>query len=679
MSHQQPPQTDHAAFRHRTATQVRSVGPARVVRASPRAHGGKFARRAGCLFFLSVFLGTAAAARDTETLFDPDAYLTHVKYLADDRLEGRQPGTEGIELAAEYIARQFAAAGLKPAGENGTWFQSFEIRRGKKIVESAARLDVEGLDQSWQVRRDWVPLPFSAPEDVEGPLAFAGYGIEADLHDYNDYAGFDAAGKILLIFRFEPQSDDPNADFGGREPSVYAEFRTKAVTAARHGARALLIVNPRREGLDDALFEFSEELSTQTHDLPMVHVSRALAQALLQRAKFGNLDELQQKLDQERKPLSADLGIHVRLRPGIEPNRFSTRNVLGLLPGRDGDDGIVVLGAHYDHLGRVPNWRSRDKTPVIHNGADDNASGVAGIIEMVRVLGREGGLRRGVLFIAFSGEELGLLGSKHFVEHPTVSLERIRAVVIFDMIGRLSQDKFVIFGIPSGLEFDELVRRAAEQFDIRYRAASGFTGASDHASFYRSNIPYLFPMTGVHRQYHMPEDDWELIDADGAVKILGMFHAIVRELANMDSGPTFQEQPVEVEPEYQQVKPGVEHEREAQEADKAATRPATRGEAATPAMPRVRLGITPDIAGDEQGGVVAEVVADGGAAKAAGMQDGDRIVQIGDRKIRDIYAYMDALKGFKPGDSVEIKVLRKGQELTLKVTFQETSKRRSNE
>jgi aminopeptidase YwaD len=681
MHRKQPRMLGQVSVLHQRRTPFRNDVPPAGTRCALPWKPSQRARIAGLVFILAAALRTAgAAAPDSEALFDADAYLAHVKYLADDRLEGRQPGTPGIELAAEYIARQFETAGLKPAGEDNTWFQTFEIRRGKKIVESAARLDFEGLGQSWQVRRDWVPLPFSAPEEVEGPLAFAGYGIEAELHEYNDYAGFDADGKILLIFRFEPRSDDPNADFGGREPSVYAEFRTKAVTAARHGARALLIVNPRREGLDDALFEFSEDLSAQTHDLPMVHVSRALAQRLLEHAKLGSLDDLQQKLDAERKPLSADLGLRVRLRPGIEPNRFPTRNVLGLLPGRGADDGIVVVGAHYDHLGRVPNWRSRDKTPVIHNGADDNASGVAGVIEMARVLAREGGVRRSVLFIAFSGEELGLLGSKHFVEHPTVSLERIRAVVIFDMIGRLSQDKFVIFGIPSALEFEELVRRAAEQAELRYRAASGFTGASDHASFYRSNIPYLFPMTGVHRQYHMPEDDWELIDAPGAVRILRMFHAIVRELAAMDSGPTFREQPAEVEPEYQQVKPGVEHEREAQEADKQVTRASARsGEAAVPAMPRVRLGITPDIAGDDQGGVIAEVVADGGAAKAAGMQDGDRIVQIGDRKIRDIYGYMDALKGFKPGDSVEIKVLRKGEELTLKVTFQETPKRRGSE
>ena len=613
--------------------------------------------------------------RPSAALFDPDAYLAHIKYLADDKLEGRAPGTPGIELAAEYIAKQFQAAGLKPAGDDGTWFQSFEVRRGKKVVDAEAALEIDGLDRKWAVHKDWTPLSSSATEEVEGPLAFAGYGIEADLHEYNDYAGFDATNKLLLIFRFEPQSDDPNADFGGREPSIYSEFRKKAVTAAQHGAKALLIVNPRREGLEDKLSDFDEELSHQTFDLPMVHVSRPLAQALLDKAGLGPLDGVQEKLEHERKPLSTDLKLHAKIRPGIQANKIPTRNVIGLLKGDGHTDETIVVGAHYDHLGKVPNWRGRDKTPVIHNGADDNASGTAGVIESARVLAREGGLRRNVLFIAFSGEELGLLGSKHFVEHPTIPLADIRAVVNFDMIGRLSLDKFVIFGIPSATEFDALVRRAAEQADLKFRAAQGMTGASDHASFYYSNIPYLFPMTGVHQQYHTPEDDWELIDAPGATKVLTAFHQIVRELADMKDGPTFQTQTGEAAPEDQQIKPGVEHEKEAQEAEEKARAGRRSGrETSQPAMPSVRLGIRPVVAGVDPPCVVADVGMDGGAAKAAGMQDGDRIVQIGERKIKDIYGYMDALKGFKPGDSVDVKVLRKGEERTLKVTFKEGRK-----
>ncbi len=633
-----------------------------------------FRRPLGRLWIVLAVVLVARAQPTTRSsaaaLFDPDAYLAHIKYLADDKLEGRQPGTPGIELAAEYIAKQFQAAGLKPAGDDGTWFQSFEVRQGKKLADADALFEIDGLDQKWSVRKDWVPLSSSAPEEIEGPLAFAGFGIEADLHEYNDYAGFDATNKLLLIFRFEPRSDDPNADFGGKEPSIYSEFRKKAVTAAQHGAKALLIVNPRREGLEDKLSDFDEELSHQTYDLPMAHVSRALAQALLDKAGLGPLDGVQEKLEHERKSLSADLKLHAKLNPGIQPHKVATRNVIGLLKGDGSTDEAIVVGAHYDHLGKVPNWRTRDKTPLVHHGADDNASGTAGVIEMARVLGREGGLRRNVLFIAFSGEELGLLGSRHFVEHPTIRLDSVRAMINFDMIGRLSQDKFVIFGIPSATEFDELVRRAAEQAELKYRAAQGMTGASDHASLYHSNIPYLFPMTGVHQQYHTPEDTWELIDAPGAAKLLTVFHQVVRALADMKAGPTFQSQTVEVAPEDEQIKPGIEHEKEAQEAEeKARAERRLRRETSQPAMPNVRLGITPDVAGDDQPGVVADVVMDGGAAKAAGMQDGDRIVQIGERKIKDIYAYMDALKGFRPGDSVDVKVLRKGAELTLKVTF----------
>ena len=485
---------------------------------------------------------TKPAARSP---FSADVYLAHIKYLASDDLTGRQPGTEGCELAAEYVARHFADAGLKPGGDDGTYFQQFEVTRGKKLVDDEASLKVEDVEQRWRVRKDWIPLPFTSTEDVEGPLAFAGYGIKAPIHDYDDYADFDATGKVLLMFRYEPQSDDPEAAFGGKTPSRYAMFLKKVQTASKQGAKAVLIVNPpKREGLDDTLYPWDEEASEQTYDLPIVHVSRTLAEALVKKGGLGSLADLQGKLDRERKPLSADLHLTLKLKTGVKPNKFPTRNVLGLLKGDGSTDDTIVVGAHYDHLGKVPPRSDQhDNTPQIHNGADDNASGTAGVLELARVLAGEPRLHRNTLFIAFSAEEMGLLGSAQFVEHPTLALKDVRAMVNFDMIGRLSADKFTIYGLPSGKEFEKLVDRAAEQAGIKYRApagGSGMFGASDHASFYDHDIPVLFPFTGVHKQYHSPEDDWELIDAEGAAKILTMFHSVVRDLANLESGPTFE-------------------------------------------------------------------------------------------------------------------------------------------
>lgn len=605
--------------------------------------------------------------------FSADDYLAHIKYLASDELAGRQPGTEGIEQAADYIAARFAEYGLKPAGVDGTWFQPFTVTRGKKIVAEDAVLAVEGMDRTWRVERDWIPLPFTSMEDVRGPLAFAGYGISAAEHAYDDYAGFDADGKVLLILRYEPRADAVEAEFGGETPSAYALFATKARVAYQEGAKALLIVNPpMREGLEeDELYPFDEQLSQQTLEVPLVHVSREVAEALLKRAGMPGLRALQEKLETERKSLSQDMDLQVRLKTGVRPNRFTTRNVMGLLPGTGETDETIVVGAHYDHLGKVPNFRSPEKGPEIHNGADDNASGTAGVLEMARVLAKEDDLRRDVMFVAFSAEEMGLLGSKHYSAHPTVRMADIKAMVNFDMIGRLSQDRLMVFGVPSGEEFPMIVHPAAERFGIDFEAAQGMTGASDHAEFYRAEIPYLFPITGLHEQYHHPDDDWQLIDADGAVRLLGMFHQIVRQLAEMESGPTFQSQD-HVPPRGFDKKPGGKDEEGAARPADAAGPGADMGR---PQRPKVRFGIIPDHANTDKPGMVVDTVMEGGAAKAAGMQDDDRIIRIADFEIKDIYGYMRALGSFKAGDEVDVVVVRDGAEMKLKVKLEAAGER----
>lgn len=623
---------------------------------------------------LGTVLGWAnsgpASRPATESRLSADRYLGHVKYLASDELGGRRPGTEGIEQAAEYIAREFARAGLQPGGVEGTWFQPFEVRQGKTIHDDQAALQIEGVDHQWQVRQDWIPLPFTAMDEVEGPLAFAGYGVKAKLHEYSDFECFDAEGKILLVFRYEPLAEDPNADFGGAKPSHYAQFRQKALTAARQGAKALLIVNPAlRPDVPEGLFEFNEEYSRQTFDVPLAHVTRELAAALVQAAGLGDLETLERRLNTERKCLSADTNLRVKLRPGVGPQVIHTRNVIGRLPGDGTSEQWVVVGAHYDHLGRVPNFNTQDSTPIIHNGADDNASGTAAIIELARVLAAGERPRCNLLFIAFSAEEMGLLGSKHFVEEPTIRLADVRAMINFDMVGRLSQDKFTIYGVPSANEFDELVKQAAERTNVKYRAALGMTGNSDHASFYEHKIPYLFPITGVHKEYHQPEDDWELIDADGAVRIVDMFSEITHVLADAETAPTFQVQTTKLEPEDLEKKPAADDVQPDPDASAPAAAPAAaNAEVATPTRPRVRFGIIPDHTRSE---MVVDTVLDGGAAQTAGVQAGDQILRINDYKINDIYGYMAALKNFQPGDKLEVVVVREGKELTLKVELQD--------
>lgn len=609
--------------------------------------------------------------------FSADTFMDHVRLLASDEWGGRGPGQPGIEEAAEYIAEQFRRTGLLPAGENGTFFQSFEIKMGKELLEEQARLEVRGLKADWLVRRDWIPLPFGKPGEVEGPLAFAGYGLDVPAHNYSDYADFDPRGKVLLVLRYEPKSSDPNAEFGGGSPSPNSMFFRKAGWAAERGALALILVNPPNRHPDsDELYDFSQGLGRQTYELPMVQVTRAVADQMLKQAGLPDLKTLTEQIDADFKPRSMDAGgLVVSLRMSTRAKVITTRNVLGMLPSDGSTDEVVVVGAHYDHLGTA---RRPDGSLEIYNGADDNASGTAGLLELARAFSQQPRTRRSLLFIAFSAEEMGLLGSRHFVDHPTLDFPRIRFMLNMDMIGRYDPAKFQIHGVESSPDFKPLLERITAEMGMKYKTARDLFGRSDHASFLRKGVPVLFPFTGLHAEYHQPGDDWDLVNAEGATRVLALTYRIVRAIAEWESGPNPPATSEEAgQPDSRPAESGEANPAEpARPVEPAATTrpaetqpaepPAARRDDAPPPMPRVRLGIMPDYAGDRPG-VRVEGVVEGSAAKAAGIQQGDVIVRIGDSPIKDIGSYMAALSRFKPGDEVEITVERGEQTLTLRV------------
>jgi aminopeptidase YwaD len=627
------------------------------------------------LLLFALAIGTCPADEEkpavVQSLFTTEAYMAHIRYLASDELEGRLPGTPGGQAASRYIAEQFRKLNLEPGGVAGTYFQPFTIRRLKQLHEDQAAFKVSGLTQDWRIRADWIPMPFSKVGKIEGPLAFAGYGISAPKFDYDDYAEFDPKDKVLLILRHEPKDEDPEAAFGGETPSRYALFSRKARIAAEKGAKGLLIVNaPNRSPDKDQLYPWRDWDATQSYSLPIVHISREIAGAILQKAGRPDLKSLQEKLDQDRKPLSSDLeGITVEIETGVE--FVEGRNVLGLLEGNGSSDEFVVIGAHHDHLGAVPRHDGNPDEPVIHNGADDNASGAAGVIELARVFAAGPRPRRSILFMTFDGEELGLLGSHYFVDHPTIELEKTVAMVNLDMIGRLNLDHFAIYGVGTGREFGELLGPVAKNLDVSFEApssGSGYFGASDHHCFYRKNIPVLFAFTGVHKQYHTPEDDWELIDSEGATKVLQLIHSAVNEIANMSERPTFV-----TEAEEQAAREAArKDEPQADAHEKAEDEQAADQRPGRPSRPRASLRIIPDHAYDNDDGLrVLSVIQDGPAAKA-GMKDGDLIVRIADEPINDIYTYMDALKQHEPGDQVEVLVKRGEAQVKVRVTLDES-------
>lgn len=612
---------------------------------------------------VSATLLAGGGEKSALSAYVPESYIAHVRYLASDELGGRGPGQPGIELAAEYIAEKFKEYGLKPGGVEGTYFQPFDVSRGRKFDKEKASLEISGVSIELKAGDNWTPFPFSAIADVEGPLAFAGYGIENPDGGYNDYDGFDAAGKVLLVFRYEPRKVE-GENRTTPEASRNAHFERKASLAASKGAKGLIVVNPPGRSPSDELYTFAG--GNETYDIPCVHVKREIAAAMLAAAGLPALEELEDKLETDRKPLSRDLGLTVKIAPGVTKNSIHTRNVIGWLEGDGSTDEVIVVGAHYDHLGVSKRMFSGTGSEEIHNGADDNASGTSGVLEMARVIASGPKLRRHVLFMAFSAEEMGLLGSRHYVKSPTVDLSRIKAMVNFDMIGRLNEERFLIYGIGTAPEFKPLVDRACEEAELAYRAAKSLPGNSDHASFQAKKIPVLFPFTGLHKQYHQPEDDWELINADGAVKIMRMGHVIITGLADMTSGPTWNEGRKDADPSEDEK--GEADKKPAENGEKspaASPPPPANSDTAPPAMPRIRLGIVPDYGDEERPGLLLSGVRNGSIAEKAGLKEGDRIIRINEHKVTDISSFMRVMSNYDAGQTITIVVERGGKEESL--------------
>ncbi|MFQ5461067.1 MAG: M20/M25/M40 family metallo-hydrolase [Phycisphaerae bacterium] len=591
---------------------------------------------------LTILAGVAGCAtgRGVDRFDVPvERYRAHIALLASDELKGRGTGSEGVDLAGGYIAGQFAAAGLNPGAANGTYFQSFSVPRKGKLLDDTA-LSEEGMDAPLALHEGFAPFGFSASGPIAGDVAFVGYGITNPEESFDDYAGIDVEGKIVLMLRREP----PAWDESGRN-TRHAFFSTKIKLAKAHGAAAVLIVNQVPESGDadsddaDELIRFRPRGGD--HELPAVHLKRRVADEWLSRAGLVSLIELQAQLDTDGRNVSAPLpGIRLRGRVSYEQEDMAIRNIIGILPGMGHHaEEYVVVGAHYDHLGV--------RGGKIHNGADDNASGTAGMMETAFALAAQAYRDRSVMFIAFGGEELGLLGSKHFVEDAPISLSAIVAMINLDMIGRMDPaseaNMLGIQGIGTAAGFVSLVGTRAKQAGVPFLPEPSARGPSDHASFYRAGIPALFFFTGLHEDYHAPGDDTEKIHFQDAVQVTKLVCRVVFDLVNAESRPVFQEV--------------------AQRAR------IMRGD--RPGRLHVVLGIVPDRedASALPGWPIGAVVP-GGAAGKAGMKAGDRITAVDGKPVSGQADYRKAVADKHPGDVVSIVFLRKDREMSVDVTLQ---------
>jgi hypothetical protein len=562
----------------------------------------------------------------------------HVNYLASDSLEGRLSGTPGCEKAAGYITAEFKRFGLQPLGDRRGFEQKFDfvgsVNLGSNNHLTFRRGD---RDTTLVLNVDFVPAGFSATDSVEGDVVFAGYGISAQKLNYDDYADIDVNGKIVLALRDSPATNNPHASFAEYEP-----IRYKALQARQRGAKALLVV----VNVDStkALPKLRFDRSATDAGLPIVYVTAAAADWAL--ANLGETSRnVKAKIDQTQKPHSiAVAGSRIAVVTDLEQERRTTANIIGRLAGSDPQlkEQAVVIGAHYDHLGRsVEGALDPEKEGEIHNGADDNASGTAGMLELAQYFSaRSPRPRRSLIFMAYSGEELGLLGSAHYVNHPTFPLEQTIAMINMDMIGRMKDSTLVVQGVGTAPQWQPLIERLhQQQFNLALKKEG--PGPSDHSSFYQKNIPVLFFFTNnLHEDYHRVTDDADKINAEGEARILRFIAEVVTEVANQDS--TLQFTKAESE------------------------RPAVRGF-------RVFVGTIPDYAAEVEGMKISGA-RKGSPADKAGLQGGDIIIKFGKFDIKNIYDYTYALGEFSPGQKVPVIVKRGDQTVTLSVVLEQSQR-----
>jgi hypothetical protein len=560
-----------------------------------------------------------------------DELFQHISYLASDSLKGRLPGTEEDRLAALYIAEEFSKAGLQLMAEDG--LQAFEVITDLEIG-ATNYLRIEEMEAG--LTEDFAPFPFTANKELSAGVVFAGYGFEIDKDEvqWNDYANLDVTDKWVMVLRGSAEIDSTVSAF-----HAYSNERDKAMLAGDKGAAGILFVSGPNYAQEDKLIDLEGELEGMV-SIPAIHISRKTADLILSTTGI-NTEGMEKKLNTTRGPSSFGIDVTVSAGAEVNPTTTTTYNVIAYLEGSNPEtaDRHIVMGAHYDHLGMGGMSSSRKPdTIAAHNGADDNASGVAALVEIAEALSL--GTKppsNSYLFIAFGAEEMGLLGSKHYVNNPLLPLEEIRVMINLDMVGRLRNQQLQVGGVGTAKESEEIVTRLILHDSLTLGTTQEGFGASDHSSFYAKDIPILFLTTGAHTDYHTPEDDIEHINLEGIVSIAEYTSSIAQYMDRMDSTLT-----------YQEAGPKVQY-------------PGRRGR-------RIALGIMPDYTDtDNKDGMRVDNVTPGKPAYNGGMKKGDYIMAIEGEPVNGIYDYMYRLKSVNKGQIIVVTVKRNEQELDLLV------------
>ena len=551
----------------------------------------------------------------------------HIAFLASDEMKGRKPGTAEDKLVASYIQEQFKRYGLKLSGNKG--FQPVHLVAGVELGVHNA-LTIEGREL--KLMDEFIPLSFSESATLISKLSFVGFGynINNDTNSWDDYEGVDVSGNWVLILNGEPKQEGRANPF-----EEFSALRTKVLTARDHGASGVLFVNSVLKSKEDELPELAYDKVESTAGIPVIHIDRKSADLFLSKLNYS-VEILENEMNEYKKPHSFALDVEVKGVTELLLKRVESQNIIAMVKGSDPllKNEYIVVGAHYDHLG-MGGQGSGSRNPdiiAVHNGADDNASGVAGVIELAgkfQSIRKE--LKRSIVFVAFTGEEMGLLGSRKFVESELFANSNIKAMINFDMIGRMNKETLALLigGSGSAVESDSLLNLSANKYGFKLKLSPEGYGPSDHASFYAKDIPVIFISTGPHADYHTSLDDIDKIDFEGQRKVLWFSYDLIKELAAAAQPLTFKD--------------------------------AGPKERSSSGSYKITLGIMPDFAAGDVKGLRVEVVRKGGPAYQGGMLDGDIITALNGLAVGNIYDYMNRLKKLNKGDSITVDVLREGK------------------
>jgi len=628
----------------------------------------RFPRRraqiATAVFFFAGFilpaLASASQPQPARAAGDEDAAVelrlaATARYLSSDELEGRGLGTKGIDLAADYIAdrlRKLSRYGVRTDIWNGGPFQKFKVgidaalglTNHLTLVGPPQANDQKPTRIELVLGKDFTPLAISGNGRFDLPLAFAGYGITAPKANYDDFAGIDVTNKAVVMLRHEPRDEVNDKESAAIKETAYTAIRHKAANACEHGASAVIFCSDqaemrRRRGKDDTLLAFHVAGTTFTHpDVPVIACRRAVVDRVLHALGETELGGIEDEIDRTLKPAGRDLpGWRIQGETELRHVECEVKNVAAILPGEGPlADEVVILGAHYDHLGYGSRSTLPSKPLAIYHGADDNASGVAVVLEVARDLShRQEKLHRTVIFLLFTGEEWGFWGSSYYVNDPIVPMSRTAAMINLDMVGRLREEAMTVNSVGTGTGFSDLLDEMNRPYGFHLTKVAGASGRSDQASFYAKRVPNIHFFTGKHPDYHRPTDTFPGLNLSGMRRIADYVRDMTIALANAPQRPRFVAVP-------------MQH---------------RIGE-----TPRPFLGCIPDFTREEPGYPISSVIS-GSPAERCGLKGGDVIVKFG-KSLIGIYDDLDdAMQQYAPGDRVKIKVRRKTSAMTFEATL----------